>query len=94
VRELEEETGFTLLPSTMKAALREVQVFDHPDRSQRGRVITHAHYFALGDGPLAEVRGSDDASEARWVPVSELAGMETQFHDDHFHILSSFLNRK
>jgi bifunctional NMN adenylyltransferase/nudix hydrolase len=94
VRELEEETGLRLLPSTMQAALGAVQVFDHPDRSQRGRVITHAHYFALGSGPLPEVRGSDDASEARWVPVSELAGMEKQFHDDHFHILDAFLNRK
>lgn len=93
VRELEEETGLRLLPSTMKAGLREVQVFDHPDRSQRGRVITHAHYFFLGNGPLPEVRGSDDASEGRWVPVSELGGMETQFHDDHFHILDAFLNR-
>ena len=92
LRELEEETGLRLLPSTMKAALRAVRVFDHPDRSQRGRVITHAHYFALGDGLLPEVHGSDDASEARWVPESELAGMETQFHDDHFHILDAFLS--
>ncbi|MBT2326771.1 NUDIX domain-containing protein [Variovorax paradoxus] len=94
VRELEEETGFRLLPSTMRAALREVRVFDHPDRSQRGRVITHAHYFALGDGPLPEVRGSDDASEAMWVPQSELAGMETQFHDDHFYILDVFMRER
>jgi bifunctional NMN adenylyltransferase/nudix hydrolase len=57
-------------------------------------VITHGHYFALGNGPLPEVRGSDDASEAKWVLVSELASMETQFHDDHFHSLDAFLNRK
>jgi bifunctional NMN adenylyltransferase/nudix hydrolase len=91
VRELEEETGLRLLPSTMTAALKEVRVFDHPDRSQRGRVITHAHYFAFGESRLPEIAGSDDAVEAKWVPIEQLAGMEDQFHDDHFHILDAFL---
>jgi bifunctional NMN adenylyltransferase/nudix hydrolase len=91
VRELEEETGFSMLATSMQAALKQVRVFDHPDRSQRGRVITHAHYFVLGDSPLPEVKGSDDAIEARWVPITELPAMEAQFHDDHFHILDAFL---
>ncbi|WP_374668853.1 bifunctional nicotinamide-nucleotide adenylyltransferase/Nudix hydroxylase [Ramlibacter sp.] len=91
LRELEEETGLRLLPSTMQAALRAVRVFDHPDRSQRGRVITHAHLFDLGDGPLPEVRGSDDASEATWVPVTDVASLEAQFHDDHFSILQAMV---
>jgi bifunctional NMN adenylyltransferase/nudix hydrolase len=65
-------------------------VFDHPDRSQRGRVITHAHYFDLGDRKLPEIAGGDDAEDARWVPLAGLAALEDQFHDDHFHILDSF----
>lgn len=93
VRELREETGLKLLDSDMEAALRSVRVFDHPDRSQRGRVITHGHYFAFGLAHrLPEIAGLDDASEAMWVPISELAQFENQFHDDHFHILDSFLN--
>lgn len=91
VRELKEETGFALLPETMRAALQSVKVFDHPDRSQRGRMIAHAHYFAFGDGPLPGVAGGDDATEALWVPIAQLAGLEDQFHDDHFHILDAFL---
>lgn len=92
VRELQEETGITLLATTLQDALAGVRVFDHPDRSQRGRVITHAHYFAFGEVErLPEVVGSDDAQEAMWVPISELQGMEDRFHDDHFHILDSFL---
>ncbi len=91
VRELEEETGLRLLPDTLSRALRGVAVFDHPDRSQRGRTITHAHHFDLGDRELPEVQGADDAALARWVPVSELAGMEAQFFDDHFHMLDRFL---
>ena len=91
IRELEEETGLHLLPDTMERSLRGVAVFDHPDRSQRGRTISHTHYFDLGDRELPEVRGDDDAALARWVPISELAAMESQFFDDHFHMLDRFL---
>jgi bifunctional NMN adenylyltransferase/nudix hydrolase len=91
VRELEEETGLRLLPDTLAAALRSVAVFDHPDRSQRGRTISHTHYFDLGERELPEVQGADDAALARWVPVAELAAMESQFFDDHFHMLDRCL---
>ena len=42
IRELREETQLDLPPATLKAALKGSAVFDHPDRSQRGRTITHA----------------------------------------------------
>ena len=51
--------------TTMRRCLQAVAVFDHPDRSQRGRTITHAHYFDLGDRELPEVRGGDDARSRR-----------------------------
>jgi bifunctional NMN adenylyltransferase/nudix hydrolase len=91
VRELREETGFELFASEMEHALKAARVFDHPDRSQRGRVITHAFYFDFGDRMRPEIAGSDDAAEARWVPIEELPGLEQEFHDDHFHLLDSFL---
>jgi len=91
LRELEEETGLRLLPTDMEHAFRGSRVFDHPDRSQRGRVITHAFYFDLGTRRLPEVRGGDDAEEAKWTPIAQLQSMEDQFHDDHFHILDAFL---
>lgn len=91
VRELQEETGFELLPSEMEHALKAQRVFDHPDRSQRGRVITHAFYFDFGQRMLPEIAGSDDAADARWVAIGELPSLEEEFHDDHFHILDAFL---
>ena len=91
VRELQEETGFHLLPSEMEHACKAMRIFDHPDRSQRGRVITHAFYFDLGQRMLPEIAGSDDAAEAKWVPIAELPSLEEQFHDDHFHLLDAFL---
>lgn len=91
LRELEEETHLKLLDETMRRALCSTAVFDHPDRSQRGRTITHAHHFDLGDRELPEVRADDDAASVEWVPVADLAGMEDRFFDDHFHMLDHFL---
>ena len=91
LRELTEETHCNLPEAVLRAALCEVAVFDHPDRSQRGRTITHAHYFDLGDAPLPQVEGDDDALLARWVPVADLPAMEDAFFEDHFHMLDHFL---
>ena len=91
LRELEEETHLKLLEETMRGCLREVAVFDHPDRSQRGRTITHAHHFDLGDRELPEVRADDDAASVQWLPIADLAAMEDRFFDDHFHMLDHFL---
>ncbi|MEY4564348.1 MAG: hypothetical protein RLZZ618_3625 [Pseudomonadota bacterium] len=91
VRELKEETRLDLLEGTMRNALKEVAVFDHPDRSLRGRTITHAHYFDLGDRELPEVQADDDAQSVEWVPIQQLLALEAEFHDDHFHMLDHFL---
>ena len=66
LRELVEETHCHLPEATMQAALQSVAVFDHPDRSQRGRTISHTHHFDLGERELPEVQGADDAALARW----------------------------
>jgi bifunctional NMN adenylyltransferase/nudix hydrolase len=89
LRELVEETGMPA--SRVEGALRAVKVFDAPSRSQRGRIVNHAHFFDLGDTAPPPVQGGDDAAIAQWVPIEELAAMEAQFHDDHFHILDEFL---
>ena len=94
VRELVEETQIEVPQTEVEAALRGVRVFDHPRRSQRGRVITHAHFFDLGDRPLPRVLGSDDAAQAEWVPIAELPGMQAQFLDDHHLVLEHFLGTR
>lgn len=91
IRELREETGFGLLDFTLEEALVETAVFDHPDRSSRGRTITHAHFFDLKHVRPPEVAGADDASDAKWVAVAELAALESQLFEDHFNILNHFL---
>jgi len=91
LRELEEETHLKLLDTAMRHALKAAVVFDHPDRSQRGRTITHAHFFDLGERECPEVRADDDAAGVEWEPIDRLPGLEDQFLDDHFHMLDHFL---
>lgn len=91
IRELREETGIPLLTDALRLATRRKQVFDQPERSQRGRTITHAYHFDFPCGDLPPVKGADDAEQARWVPLSEALQMQAQFFDDHFHILGHFI---
>jgi len=91
LRELVEETHLKLLDATMRQSLHASAVFDHPDRSLRGRTITHAFYFDLGDRELPEVRADDDAQSVEWMPIEHVSKLEDRFHDDHFHMLDHFL---
>lgn len=91
LRELHEETGFLALDSTMRAAFKGSVVFDHPGRSPRGRIITHAHHFNLGGIHLPEVKGADDAMDARWFSKEDLPAMEDLFFDDHAAVLDHFI---
>lgn len=91
IRELIEETNLAVSKPELEEALVDVRVFDHPARSQRGRTITHAHFFDLPLATLPEIVAADDAARAAWFPVTELRSMEEQFFDDHFHILDRFL---
>jgi bifunctional NMN adenylyltransferase/nudix hydrolase len=91
IRELKEETGFSMSNVNMEHCLKGVAVFDHADRSLRGRTITHAHWFDLGEFPLPVVAGADDAVDAQWVPMIDLAKMEALFFEDHYSILRHFL---
>lgn len=93
LRELREETRLKIPVPVLKGSLRRQHVFDHPERSQRGRTITHAFHFDFPSGELPGVRGGDDADKARWVPVSEALEMGPKLYEDHLHILEFFLGR-
>lgn len=93
LRELREETRLRIPVPVLKGSLKHQHVFDHPERSQRGRTITHAFHFDFPAGELPEVRGGDDADKARWIPVSEALDMGPKLYEDHLHILEFFLGR-
>ena len=91
VRELAEETGWRPLPGTLAAAFQGSAVFDHPLRSPRGRLVTQAFPFDFGRIAQPEVRGADDAKEARWIAKADLPALEHQLFEDHATILDHFV---
>lgn len=93
VRELKEETGIRLPVNDLKAAVTDDKVFDHPDRSLRGRTITHAFCINLGHGELPRVKGDDDADKAWWMTLRDAFASEPRFFEDHYHIIGYFATK-
>jgi bifunctional NMN adenylyltransferase/nudix hydrolase len=83
-REGFEETNMGIIKSVLAAAHRGFEVYDHPDRSVRGNVISFSHFYDLNTETCPQVEPGDDAGEAMWVLIEELRGMEELFFDDHF----------
>ena len=93
IREIKEETGIKVSKEDLDSAIIDQRVFDHPDRSLRGRTITHAFLINLKSGPLPQVKGNDDADKAWWMPLSEFYTRESEFFEDHWHIIAYYCNR-
>ena len=93
IRELREETGIAdtkgQIPPAMLASFIEdsrTRVFDAPNRSLRGRIITHAFLFRLPERrQLFRVKGGDDAAHARWYRLGELSS--EMLFEDHWSII-------
>jgi len=93
-RELKEETRILVPKDTLKRYLVDSKAFDHPQRSLRGRTITHAYCVKLPDGgELPGVKGSDDAEHALWIPLADLFIREEEFYEDHLHIIEHFIRK-
>lgn len=91
IRELREETGIKVPAPVLRGSIKERGVFDDPNRSLRGRTITHAFYIELAPGTLPKVKGSDDAAAAKWVALADLPKMERTFYEDHYAIIQKFI---
>lgn len=90
IRELREETKIKVPAPVLRGNIVTSRVFDDPNRSSRGRTITHAFLIRLPpEECLPKVRGSDDAEKARWVPVSEIK--RSEMFEDHFHIIENLV---
>lgn len=93
IRELREETGISdgkgHIPPAMLASFIEdsrSRVFDAPNRSLRGRIITHAFLFRLPERrKLFRVKGADDAAHAQWYRIGDLTPQ--MLFEDHWSII-------
>ncbi len=90
LRELREETRLKVPLPVLKGSLQGMQVFDEPNRSVRGRTITHAFHFELqASESLPRVKGGDDARRAFWTPLAELD--PRRMFEDHYFIIRRML---
>ena len=71
LRELNEETGLEI------SSLSQFHVFTQPDRDPRERVISIAFMSFV---KYKEVKGGDDAKEARWFPVNSIPELAFDHH--------------
>lgn len=90
LRELKEETKIDVSKNILKGNIVKQHVFDNPGRSLRGRTITHGFHIVLPQMTLPNVKGSDDADEAKWFPIADVATMENIIFEDHLDIISYF----
>jgi len=89
LRELKDETKIDVPAKVLRGSIKHSKIFDHPQRSLRGRTITQAFLIELPPGPLPKVKGGDDARHAKWVPFNEISS-ETCF-EDHYDIIQYFI---
>ncbi|MCK5610052.1 bifunctional nicotinamide-nucleotide adenylyltransferase/Nudix hydroxylase [Candidatus Pacearchaeota archaeon] len=95
IRELKEETKIDCPVPVLKGSIVDEQTFDDPHRSARGRTITRAFFMNLeprAEG-LYKIKAASDASEAQWVPLSQIDGLSDQLFEDHYHIIRYFVRR-
>lgn len=93
LRELREETKIKVPEPVLRGSIKGSHIFDAPNRSLRGRIVTRAYLIELPPGELPKVKGSDDAAKAKWIPLADFEKMEEDMFEDHHHIVSYFLGR-
>ena len=93
VRELREETGLKVPAKVLDGSIDAYEMFDAPDRSTRGRTITHAYRITLDSAqPLPRVKGQPgETKRVKWYSFAEVEGMEDKMMEDHYHIIKHML---
>lgn len=92
LRELQEETGLSLLEEQALQCLKDQRVFDQPERSARGRTISHVFYFDLSVMDLPALEAGDDAAALKWTGVDCALKMRAHMFEDHYLMLHHFLS--
>lgn len=78
IRELHEETGLKV------DNMVQYKTYDAIDRDPRGRTISVVHFTEIAG--KEKVKGSDDAAQASWFPVTDLPDLAF----DHTQIVGEF----
>lgn len=91
LRELKEETKIQVPYNKLKGSVVKVDEFGDFERSLRWRIITKCVHIKLDGNTLPKVKGSDDAEQAMWIPLTEIAQNRDKFFEDHYQIIATML---
>ncbi|APC92045.1 MULTISPECIES: bifunctional nicotinamide-nucleotide adenylyltransferase/Nudix hydroxylase [Francisella] len=89
IGKLIEETNISLSEEQLAVAKRCEKVFDYPERSVRGRTISHVGLFVFDEWPsLPEV----NAADTKWMALdSTIENMCDKMLEDHYQIITILL---
>lgn len=91
IRELREETKLKVPTKVLLGSIKAKEIFDEPNRSARGRTITHGFLFHLDpSSELPEVKGGSDAKKSLWTPINQIRS--DMIFEDHMGIINHFVN--
>lgn len=95
IRELNEETRIEMSKAQLYGSIKSKECFDHPDRSQKARVITMCYLLKLDDSkPLPKVRPQrGEVKKVMWVPINEALKRTDMWFDDHHDMLTTMYGR-
>ncbi len=91
LRELSEETNIDVDKRTLRDKIVAMEQFDHPKRSERGRIYTNAYLIDLGVGAFPKVEANDDAEAVKWTHVRDVVNMGEVMFEDHLDIVNKML---
>jgi len=100
-RELNEETAIKVPPKVIRNSIKADHWYEHPDRSEINRIITHCFAYELpdfkvnGQATLPKVSSAGDpdsgTEKSQWFPIADVLEMSDVMFDDHHAIVEDML---
>lgn len=91
LRELNEETRIDVDKRILRDKIVAMEQFDHPKRSERGRIYTNAYLIDLGVGGFPKVEADDDAEAVKWTHIRDVMNMGEVMFEDHLDIINKMV---
>ena len=101
IRALLDETNLNVPLKVLRGSLKEVKLFDHPERSLRARLtqtnartLTIAHHYELDSSqplPTKGLRSGEGIKKVWWFSFSEIKRMRSQIFEDHSDIIDYYI---
>ena len=94
IRGLLEKTRIKLQERVLRGSFKEEKMFDYPDRSPRGTIVSMVYSFVLDPSQTRPiVHAQNNAIEAWWFPLAEILKMRDKMFEDHLDMIEFMTSR-